>query len=100
MKKADGVITNPPFTMKEELFSLLLSLDKPFMVLVPMNWINTVQMMDLFGKRHFILFVVNPKIAFYSVEKQRDIDIGGVAWIAFHPFMQNRSIEFVDVREK
>ena len=37
----DIVVSNPPFTLKEEVISRLVALDKPFILIMPSSTINT-----------------------------------------------------------
>tara|TARA_R110000851_G_scaffold67874_3_gene153009 strand:- start:4275 stop:4811 length:537 start_codon:yes stop_codon:yes gene_type:complete len=47
--ECDIIITNPPFTLKKQVFQRLVELGKPFIILCPSSMINTRYMADLFA---------------------------------------------------
>ena len=45
----DIIISNPPFSIKKEIFTKLKELDKPFIMLVPVSTVNTKYFRELFS---------------------------------------------------
>ncbi len=51
----DIIVTNPPFSKKEEVFKRLFELDKPFIMIVPMSTICYQYMREYINKLQFII---------------------------------------------
>ena len=59
--KGDCVISNPPFTMKKEVFTRLKELNKPFIIICPSSMINTQYMRRLFACEDEPLQIIIPR---------------------------------------
>jgi len=59
--KGDIIVSNPPFSIKKEVFTRLKELDKPFIILCPSSMINTQYMRNLFADTEDKLQVIIPR---------------------------------------
>jgi len=59
--ECDIIITNPPFTLKKQVFQRLVELGKPFIILCPSSMINTRYMADLFADQESPLQICIPR---------------------------------------
>lgn len=57
----DIIITNPPFTLKKQVFTRLVQLGKPFVIICPSSMINTRYMAELFADQPDPLQVCIPR---------------------------------------
>ena len=57
----DLVITNPPFSVKKEVFTRLKELGKPFIVICPCSTMNTQYFRKLFSEDEHPIQVIIPK---------------------------------------
>jgi hypothetical protein len=66
----DMIITNPPFTLKKEVFTRLKELGKPFIVICPCSMINTQYFRRLFSQDENPIQIILPKkrIQFIKIE--------------------------------
>tara|TARA_R110000737_G_scaffold92055_1_gene124797 strand:- start:89 stop:598 length:510 start_codon:yes stop_codon:yes gene_type:complete len=55
------IISNPPFTMKKEVFTRLKELDKPFIIICPSSMINTQYIRNLFSDTDHPLQIIIPR---------------------------------------
>jgi len=59
--KGDIVISNPPFTMKKEVLTRLVKLDKPFILIMPSSTLNTKYIRKIFEDKEDKLKIIIPK---------------------------------------
>lgn len=59
--ECDIIITNPPFTLKKQVFQRLVELGKPFIILCPSSMINTRYMANLFADQESPLQICIPR---------------------------------------
>tara|TARA_S200002703_G_scaffold155902_1_gene160620 strand:- start:1175 stop:1681 length:507 start_codon:yes stop_codon:yes gene_type:complete len=57
----DIIVSNPPFSLKKEVFTRLKKLDKPFIIICPSSCINTKYMRELFFDSKYPLQIIIPK---------------------------------------
>ena len=69
----DILVSNPPYTMKNEVFSRLKSLKKPFIMLVPTTTLHTKYFAELFGNEKIQLIIPYRKNQFDKVVKGKVI---------------------------
>ena len=62
----DVFVSNPPYSMKSKVFTRLKELDKPFVMLVPSNTIQTKYFKELFENDRIQLIVPSKKRQFDS----------------------------------
>jgi hypothetical protein len=55
------IISNPPFTMKKEVFTRLKALDKPFIIICPSSMINTQYIRKLFSNTDDRIQIIIPR---------------------------------------
>ena len=58
--KGDVIISNPPFTLKKEVFTRLKALGKPFIMICPSSMINTQYMRKLFSQEDAPIQIIIP----------------------------------------
>ena len=67
----DVLVSNPPFTIKKEVFTRLKELGKPFIMIAPSSMINTKYMRQLFQKDNALQIVIPAKrIQFLKVGEE------------------------------
>jgi len=64
--KGDIIISNPPFSIKKEVFTRLKKLDKPFIMICPSSMINTQYIKKLFENN---LQIIIPKKRISFIKK-------------------------------
>jgi len=59
--KGDLVCSNPPFSKSKEIFTRLVELDKPFILILPSSKINTQYFRKLFSKNKDKIQIIIPR---------------------------------------
>jgi hypothetical protein len=59
--KGDLVVSNPPFSKSKEIFTRLVELDKPFILILPSSKINTQYFRKLFSKNKDKIQIIIPR---------------------------------------
>jgi len=72
--KCDIIVSNPPFTKKWEVFERLLEFKKPFIMLIPINSLNTIRFKELFSKRDDIAIALPPRRLAFENAKTGEIN--------------------------
>lgn len=72
----DILISNPPFHKKAALVEKVISLNKPFALLLPMTWLNDSAPYYLFSKDGIELMLFNKRIRFKNCGKQPSFGCG------------------------
>jgi len=65
----DVLISNPPFSIKKEVFTRLKELDKPFIMIAPSSIINTQYMRKLFSKSKNKIQIIIPRKRIQFIKK-------------------------------
>lgn len=65
----DIVITNPPFSLKEQVFQKCLSYNKDFILVLPETYIFSVGFFDLILKYNFHYKLYSPKQRVYFIDQ-------------------------------
>ena len=65
----DVLISNPPFSIKKEVFTRLKILDKPFIMIAPSSIINTQYMRKLFSKSKNKIQIIIPRKRIQFIKK-------------------------------
>ncbi len=60
----DAIVTNPPFSLRNEFLQKCYSINKPFLLLLPENTIGSQTRYDMFEKYGFTLFMLRPRISY------------------------------------
>lgn len=66
VKDFDYIISNPPFSIKNDVLKHLYHLGKPFMVLLPLNALETRTRTDMFKKYGLDLIVFDKRVNFIA----------------------------------
>tara|TARA_R110002020_G_scaffold278464_1_gene493885 strand:- start:236 stop:736 length:501 start_codon:yes stop_codon:yes gene_type:complete len=74
--KGDIIVSNPPFTKKKEIFSRLIELDKPFVMLCSQNLIFTQYFRNLMIGRQLQIIIPRKRIQFIKISNGEYIDTG------------------------
>ena len=59
--KGEVVVSNPPFSLCKEIFTRLVELDKPFILILPSSKINTQYFRKLFSKHQDKIQIIIPR---------------------------------------
>lgn len=62
----DCIVSNPPFSIKDEVLDRLYELDKPFMILLPQNSLQSQKRTKLFIKYGIEYLGFDSRICFYT----------------------------------
>jgi hypothetical protein len=65
--RGDIVVSNPPFTLVPKILERLVSLDKPFILIMPSSKINTQYIRKLFFKDQLQIIIPRKRIQFYKL---------------------------------
>ena len=67
--RGDVIISNPPFSIKKQVFTRLKELNKPFIVISPSSMINTQYIRELFSDCDDKLQVIIPRKRIHFIKK-------------------------------
>ena len=70
--KGDIIISNPPFSLKKEVFTRLKELDKPFIMICPSSCINTQYIRKLFSNSENKLKIIIPRKRIQFIKTDKD----------------------------
>jgi hypothetical protein len=62
----DLVVTNPPFTLKNEFLQRCYSLDKPFALLMPINALDTCKRQCLYKQHGLEILMLPSQVTFHN----------------------------------
>lgn len=62
----DAIVSNPPFSCKDEVLQRLYSLNKPFAMLLPQNSLQSIKRVDMFMKHGLEYLGFDRRINFYT----------------------------------
>ena len=65
----DIIVSNPPFSLKKEVFTRLKELDKPFILISPSSCINTQYMRQLFSDSENPIQIIIPRKRINFIKK-------------------------------
>ena len=74
-KEYDIIISNPPFTQKDEVLKRLYELGKPFAILLPLNSLQGVSRYKYF-KQGIQLLAFDKRIGFHNPENMQEFKKG------------------------
>ena len=74
--KGDVVVSNPPFTLKKEVFSRLIELDKPFIMLCSQQLIFTQYFRKLMTDKQLQLIIPRRRIQFIKIKNGEYVNTG------------------------
>lgn len=83
----DGIITNPPYSIKDKFIEKCYAIDKPFALLLPVSAIQGIKRGSMFQKHGVELLVLNKRIDFTGKGSPHF----GVAWFC-HGILPNNLI--------
>ena len=72
----DIIISNPPFSIADDILERLYSLGKPFMLLLPLKYLQGVRRNRLFIENGFQLLTFDKRIGFYGDQEKTVIKEG------------------------
>jgi hypothetical protein len=70
----DLQITNPPFSIKKQWFTRAKQLNKPFIILCPINILATNYMRELFADEKLQIIIPKKRIHFIKCDKDGKLD--------------------------
>lgn len=95
----DCIITNPPFSLKQEFLQRCYELGKPFALLLPLTTFETAKRQDLFKKYGVQVILFDKRINFETPSGK-----GGGSWFASAWFTWGlnlpKELNFVKLRDK
>ena len=74
--KGDIIISNPPFSMKKEVFSRLIELDKPFIMLSSQQVIFTQYLKNIMKGKNLQIIIPRKRIQFIKIKDGEYVDTG------------------------
>ena len=74
--KGDIIISNPPFSLKKEVFTRLIELDKPFIMISSQQLIFTKYFKNLMIDKRLQIIVPSKRIQFIKISNGQYIDTG------------------------
>lgn len=72
--KGDIVVSNPPFTIVPSILERLISLDKPFVLIMPISKMITQYFRKLFSTRRIQIIIPRKRIQFEKVVDGKKVD--------------------------
>ena len=84
--KGEVIVSNPPFTMKKEVFQRLVVLDKPFIMIMPSSTLNTQYTRELFQGNTNRLQIIIPRkrINFNKIVEGKEVPSGHCNFDCFY----------------
>tara|TARA_R110000787_G_scaffold264743_1_gene370637 strand:- start:4055 stop:4510 length:456 start_codon:yes stop_codon:yes gene_type:complete len=67
------IITNPPFSLKKEVFTRLKELDKPFIIICPCSMITAQYFRKLFSDEKIQIIIPRKRIQFIKTDDEGNI---------------------------
>ena len=74
--KGDIIVSNPPFSLKKDVFKRLVELDKPFIMLCSQNLIFTQYFRNILDGRKFQILIPRRRIQFIKLVNGEIVDTG------------------------
>ena len=74
--KGDIIISNPPFTLKKEIFTRLINLDKPFIMLSSQQLLYTQYFRNIMKDHNLQIIIPRRRIQFIKISNGEYIDTG------------------------
>lgn len=74
--KFDCIVSNPPFSLKDEILEKLYEIGKPFAVLLPQNALQSIKRTDLFIKNGLEYLGFDKRACFYTNNELEEIKFG------------------------
>ena len=74
----DFIITNPPFNKATEFLEKCYETKKPFLLLLPFEYLTTVSRYKIFHEFGVVVYIIFPKPTFDV--KGKEVGVGGCAW--------------------
>lgn len=74
--KFDCIVSNPPFSLKDEILERLYKIGKPFAVLLPQNALQSIKRTDLFIKNGLEYLGFDKRACFYTNNELKEIKFG------------------------
>ena len=74
--KFDCIVSNPPFSLKDEILERLYKIGKPFAVLLPQNALQSIKRTDLFIKNGLEYLGFDKRACFYTNNELEEIKFG------------------------
>lgn len=71
-EKFDLIVSNPPFSNKREIFNRVINFNKPFALLMSLDWLNDRAPFRLFGK-DLQLLLFEERMTFYNQPQDKRI---------------------------
>ena len=75
-RDCDYIISNPPFSIKDEILAKLYELGKPFMMLLPLPSLQSKTRYEMFNDNGLELLVFNDRIGYHTIESMNESRTG------------------------
>lgn len=98
-QKCDVIITNPPYSLKEEFLARAYSLSKPFAFLMPLTTLEGIKRGKLFSIYGIQLIIPNKRINFITPSGKGSGSWFATAWFCWRLNLPQQ-LNFIDIREK
>ncbi len=90
----DVIVTNPPYTLKDEFLERAYHLGKPFAFLLPLTTLEGKKRQVLFSENGISLLIPSKRINFVTPDGRNSGSWFLTAWFTWQ--LQSKDIEFVD----
>jgi len=67
-RECDYIISNPPFSLKDEILAKLYELGKPFMMLLPLPSLQSLTRFEMFNSNGLELLVFNDRVGYHTLD--------------------------------
>ena len=92
----DIIISNPPFSIKDEILERLYLIDKPFIMLLPIKALSSIKRVNLFIKYGIDLIVFDKRIGFNIQGVQKESSWFASAYFTYKVLDKQLVFEILD----
>lgn len=61
-KEWDLIISNPPYSLKKEIFERCINFNKPFALIMSVGWLNTITPLRLYDKHELQILFIDKRV--------------------------------------
>lgn len=91
-QKIDYIISNPPYSIKQQVFETLFDIDIPFAMLVSSPGLFEGQRFNLFANNKFELLMFNKRISFINKDNNETVNPPFSTWYVCHNILQRQIV--------
>lgn len=72
--EGDILVSNPPFSIRKEILSRLVILNKPFIMIMPVATLTTQYLANTIKEERLQIIIPKKRIQFYKIEKKKIVN--------------------------